>query len=95
MQNWISGAVLFNFHALDLKVELQNLLFELAREDLVLKKQMRCVEITAALVAETLIELGVAIVTQPEEIHWPNGTVSKTPEPGKKNKKVVKSRKEK
>ena len=47
---------------------------------------MRCVEITAALIAETLIELGVSIVTQPEEIHWPNGTVSKAPEPGKKKK---------
>ena len=47
---------------------------------------MRCVEITAALVAETLIELGVSIVTQPDEIHWPNGTVSKSPEPTKKRK---------
>ena len=61
-------------------------MFELAKEDLVLWKQMRCVEITAALIAETLLELGVSIITQPEEIHWPNGTVSKAPEPGKKKK---------
>ena len=69
---------------MDLKVELQNLLFELAKEDMVLWKQMRSIEITAALIAETLIELGVSIITQPEEVHWPNGSVSKAPEPGKK-----------
>ena len=78
--------MLFNLHALDLKVELQNLLFELAKEDLVLWKQMRCIEITAALIAETLIELGVSIVTQPDEVYWPNGTVSTAPDPGKKKK---------
>ena len=86
-----SGAVLFNLHALDLKVELQNLLFEVAKEDLVLWKQMRCIEITAALIAETLIELGVSIVTQPDEVHWPNGVVSKAPEPAKKKKGGKKS----
>ena len=81
---------------MDLKVELQNLLFELAKEDMVLWKQMRSIEITAALIAETLIELGVSIITQPEEVHWPNGSVSKAPEPGKKKrggKKVEKKNK--
>ena len=91
LSNEISGAVLFNLHALDLKVEIQNLLYDLVKEDMVLWKQMRCVEITVALIAETLIELGVSIITQPEEIHWPNGTVSKPNQPTKKKRGAKKA----
>ena len=38
---------------------------------------MRCLEVIAAIVAETLIEIGVLILTEPAEIYWPNGLVSK------------------
>ena len=41
--------------------------------------------------------MGVSIITQPEEVHWPNGSVSKAPEPGKKKrggKKVEKKNKQ-
>ena len=34
-------------------------------------------EVIAAIVAETLIEMGVLILTEPAEIYWPNGLVSK------------------
>ena len=62
------------------------------KENMVLWKQMRCLEFTAALVAETLIEMRVTIVTNPEEIHWPTGHVSKPSAPRKKRagKKVEK-----
>ena len=68
--HYFSGAVLFNLHALDL----------------LLWKQMHCKEITAALIAETLIELGISIVTPPDEVHWPNGVVSTATDTGKKKK---------
>ena len=63
-----AGAVLFNLHALDIKDQIQLLLFELVQEKMVLWKQMRCLEVTAAIVAETLMEMGVQIMTSPEEI---------------------------
>ena len=51
-------------------------------------------EVTSAIVAETLIEMGVLIISDPSEIHWPNSTISK-PLPGnraRKGKKVQKNR---
>ena len=85
---WIvlTGAVLFNLHALDLKDQIQGLLFDLIKEKMVLWKQMRCLEVTAAIVTETLMEIGVNILLSPEEIHWPTGEVTK-PGPGPKKKK--------
>ena len=47
---------------------------------------MRSLELAAALVAETLMELGVKIFTNPEEIHWPNGNVTKPSSPASKKK---------
>ena len=86
------GAILFNIHALDLKDELQLLLFELVKEKMLIWKQMRCLEIVAAIVAETLMEMSVNILTNPEEIHWPMGVVTKpgTHSHKKKGKKTNK-----
>ena len=44
------------------------LLFDLVKEKLVLWKQMRCLEVTVAIVAKTLMEMGVQIMLSPEEI---------------------------
>ena len=71
------GAMLFNIHASDLKDEIQLLLFDLVKDGLPIWKQMRSLEIVSAIVAETLIEMGVRVLTQPEEIHWPMGGVTK------------------
>ena len=71
------GAVLFNIHVfLDLKDELQLLLFDLIKEKMPIWKQMRALEIVAAIVAETLMEMSVTILTTPEEIHWPMGCIT-------------------
>ena len=77
----IVGAVLFNRHALNIKDQLHMLLFDLVKEKLVLWKQMRCLEVTAAIVAETLMEMGVQIMRSPEEITWPTGEVMKPAAP--------------
>ena len=84
-----AGAVLFNLHALDIKDQIQMLLFELVQEKMVLWKQMQCLEVTAAIVAETLMEMGVQIMTSPEEITWPTVEVTKpaTPVPRKRGGK--------
>ena len=56
-------------------------------------KQMRVLEVVAAIVAETLIENGVMILSDPVEIHWPHGMISK-PNPTKHNKKGKKVQKQ-
>ena len=86
------GAVLFNIHAFDLKDELQLLLFNLIKEKMHIWKQMRALKIVAAIVAETLMEMSVTILTTPEEIHWPMSCIT---QPGaqttkKKGKKTSK-----
>ena len=86
------GTVIFNIHALDLKDEIQLLLFNLKKENMAIWKQMHCLEIVAAIMAETLMEMSVDIMTSPEEIHWPMGCVMR---PGsqtksKKGKKTTK-----
>ena len=89
-----SGEVLFKLHSDELKVELENVLYDLVREKLPAWKQMRCLQVIAAIMAKTMLELGVLILTEPPEIHWPNAMVTK-PNPsvkGKKGKKVQKNR---
>ena len=71
------GAVLFNIHALDLQDEIQLLLYDLAKEKMPIWKQMCCLEILAAIVAETLMEMSVNFLTTPEEIHWPMGCITR------------------
>ena len=55
---------------------------------------MRALEVISAIIAETLIEMGVMILTEPPEIHWPNGSISQMSAPvrGKKGKKVQKTK---
>ena len=86
------GAVIFNIHTLDLKDEIQLLLFDLRKENMPIWKQMRCLEIVAAIMAETLMEMSVNIMTSPEEIHWPMGCVMRpgTQTKAKKGKKTSK-----
>ena len=83
---------MFKLHADDLKTELENLLYDLVRENLPQWKQMHGLEVTAAIVAETLIEMGVLIFNEPPKIHWPNGLVTKMPV-GTRSKKKGKVRK--
>lgn len=40
---------------------------------------MCALEVVAAIVAETLIEMGVLIFVEPPVIHWPNNLVTKLP----------------
>ena len=71
------------------------LLFDLVKEKLVLWKQMRCLEVTVAIVAETIMEIGVQIMLSPEEITWPTGEVTKPAGPAPKKrggKKVAKNK---
>ena len=86
------GAVLFNIHAFDLKDEIQILLAELVNEKMPIWKQMRCLEVVAAIIAETLMEMNVKIYTSPEEIHWPMGCVTRpgSKAPTKSGKKINK-----
>ena len=86
------GAVLFNIHASDLKDEIQLLIFDLVKDSLPIWKQMRSLEIVSAIVAETLIEMGVRVLTQPEEIHWLMGGVTKPASHGAKKKKCGKKK---
>ena len=86
------GAVIFNIHALDIKDEIQLLLFKLRKENMAIWKQMRCLEIVAVIMAETLMEMSVNIMTSPEEIHWPMGCVMRlgSQAKAKKGKKTTK-----
>ena len=86
------GAVLFNIHAFDLRDEIQILLAELVNEKMPLWKQMRCLEVVSAIMAETLMEMNVKIYTSPEEIHWPMGCVTRpgAQAPSKSGKKMNK-----
>ena len=63
------------------------MLYDLVRERLPQWKQMRGLEVVSAIVAETLIELGVLIFTEPPEIHWPNSLVTKLPADPRSKKK--------
>ena len=89
-----TGEIVFRLHGEELKIEIQNILYDLVRENMPHWKQMRVLEVVAAIVAETMIENGVMILTEPVEIHWPHGMVSKpNPTPrSKKGKKIQKQR---
>ena len=84
-----SGAVLFNLHAMDLIDEIQNLLTDLNKIRTPLWQQMRTVEVLSAVLAEKLVAQGCVINLDPEEIKWPDGTLTKLPPPekGKRRKK--------
>ena len=91
--NLIAGEVLFKIHGMDLKTELQNLLYELVRDDVPPWKQMHALEVVSAILAETIIEMGIVILTDPPEIHWSKEMITKPPPVprGRKGKKVEKN----
>ena len=74
---------------MDLMEEIQNLLTDLNKVRIPLWQQMRTVEILSAVLAEKLLAQGCVINLDPEEIKWPDGTVTKLPPPekGKRKKK--------
>ena len=87
------GAVLFNLHGFDLINELSNLLADLDKKrKMALWMQMRAIEIIASVLADRLMQNGTKIFVDPEEIHWPDGTVSKPCESETGNKKKKKKR---
>ena len=69
--------MLFNLHAYDLVTELTELLNDLNGKKFPLWQQMHTLEILLALLAEELIRNGTQINLDPEEIIWPDGTISK------------------
>ena len=56
---------------------------------------MCALEVVAAIVAETLIEIGVLIFIEPPEIHWSNNLVTKLPAGTRTKKKGKTSQKHK
>ena len=71
--------MLFNLHAYDLIAELTELLNDLNGKKFPLWQQMRTIEILSALLAEELMRNGTQFNLDPEEIIWPDGTISKPP----------------
>ena len=89
----IAGEILFKCHGLVLKTELKNILYELVQKDVPQWKQMQVLEVVSAVLAETLIEIGVVILTKPPEIHWSKEVITKLPPAphGRKGKQVTKN----
>ena len=54
---------------------------------------MRALEVVSAILAETIIEMGIVILTDPPEIHWSKEMIMKPPPAprGRKGKKVDKN----
>ena len=94
IKHFLAGEVLFKLHGDELQNEIQLLLYDLVRSHVPQWKQMRVLEVVSAIVAETLIEMGVIILSEPVEIHWPNGYITKpiAPNRGKGGKKQQKSK---
>ena len=87
-----AGAVLFELHAFDIMNELSNILHDLNAKKIPLWMQMHFIEVLAAMLAERLMEHGTQIYINPDEIKWPDGTVSKHCESkGKGQKKEKKT----
>ena len=88
---YFTGAVLFELHAFDLINELSNILSDLNSKKTPLWMQMRFVEVFASMLAEQLMAHGTKIFVSPDEIKWPDGTVTKPYESkglkGRKKKK--------
>ena len=83
-----TGAVLFELHAFDMVNELSNILNDFNKKKIALWVQMRFVEVFASLLAEKIMAEGAHIYVNPDEIKWPDGTISKPVESkGKKPRK--------
>ena len=71
--------------------ELSNILHELNSKKVPLWMQMRFVEIFASMLAENLMQHGTKIYSCPDEIKWPDGTVSKPVESKGKGRRKKKN----
>ena len=69
--------------------ELSNLLNDFNKQKVALWMQMRFLEVFASVLAEKLMTDGTQIYVNPDEIKWPDGTVSR-PIDSKGNKKKKK-----
>ena len=74
---FLSGAILFGIHSDDLSDEITDLMLEMECTKLAIWKQMRVVEIVAAVLAERLMEGGTQFLMEPDRVLWPDGTVTK------------------
>ena len=59
--------------------ELREFLAHLEKDKTPIWKQMRCLEILAAVLAEELMNQGTKILMDPDEIVWPDKTVTRAP----------------
>ena len=73
----LPGAVLFELHAFDIVNELSNILSDLNSKKTPIWMQMRFVEVLASMLAEKIMMHGTKIFVSPDEIKWPDGTVTK------------------
>ena len=80
------GAVLFNLHATDLFDELALLLNDLSKAKMPLWQQMHVIEILSATLVEDLIANKTVFHLDPEEIIWPDGTITRAPTNERKGK---------
>ena len=81
------GAVLFELHSFDMVNEISNTLNEFNKRKIALWMQMRFLEVFASLLAEKIMGDGAHIYVNPDEIKWPDGTVSRPVDSKDKNKK--------
>ena len=72
--------------------ELCNILHDLNSKKTALWMQMRFVEVLAAMLAERLMANGTQIYINPDEIKWPDGTISKPCESKGKGQKKRKKK---
>ena len=70
---------MFNLHCDVIEDQIRDLLLTLNREKMPLWKQMRCLEIISAVIAENLMENGTEFYFEPEKIVWPDKTVTSPP----------------
>ena len=73
-------------HASVLDDELREFLYNLNKDKMTIWKQMRCLEILAAVIAEKLMDQGTKILIDPDEIVWPDKTVTRPPSKGQLKK---------
>ena len=86
-----AGAILENNHQRELFLALEKLLKDFQHEGLAKWKQMKCVELAMALLAEDLIANGVSNDPESGKIDWPMGKQTELPTNDGNKKKEGKS----
>ena len=67
--------------------ELTNILNDFNKKKVALWMQMRFLEVFASVLAEKIMSEGTQIFVNPDEIKWPDGTISKPVDSKTKKKK--------